>query len=174
VKKLNLLLSLLLLAGCQAGSGNGGSTKNVAVKDAVDAAYATVLEENKVATMEMDKETVIFYFGLDESMVDDAYGIGPMMSSHVDMIVAIKATNGNGEKVEDTVEAFQDNLERDTMQYPMNLAAISEAEVFSEGDYVYYVRLNTFTSDDLSDEKKAEVIEKINDKAEEAIEKLHK
>lgn len=171
MKKFNLAVCLFLLTACASGTK---SNQNIDVKEAVDAAYATVLEENKVATMEMDKATVISYFGLDESLIEDAYGIGPMMSTHVDMIVAIKATKGNGEMVEDVVETFQDNLERDSMTYPMNLAAISEAEVFSEGNYVYYVRLNTYTSDDLSDEKKAEVIEQINDKAENAIEALYK
>ena len=70
MKKASLLLSLLLLAGCtNVGTSNGGSgsSKSVAVKDAVDAAYATVLEENKVASMEMDKDTVISYFSLDDA-----------------------------------------------------------------------------------------------------------
>lgn len=178
MKKASLLLSLLLLAGCTNGgtsNGGSGSSKSVAVKDAVDAAYATVLEENKVASMEMDKDTVISYFSLDDAIVKDAYGMGPMMSAHIDMIVAIEtAKPSDAAIIESIMETYQENLENDSMQYPMNLAAISEAEVFSEGNYVYYVRLNTYTSDDLSDDQRAEVIEKINDKAEEAIEALHK
>ena len=40
--------------------------------------------------MEMDKDTVISYFSLDDAIVKDAYGMGPMMSAHIDMIVAIE------------------------------------------------------------------------------------
>ena len=176
MKKVSLLLCLLLLAGCGTNSNkNGASSKNVNVKEAVDAAYTTVLEENKVASMEMDKDTIISYFQLDDSIVKDAYGMGPMMSAHVDMIVAIEtAKPADADIIEDIIERYQENLENDTMQYPMNLAAISEAEVFTEGNNVYYVRLNTYTSDELTDDQRAEVIEKINDKAEKAFEALHK
>ena len=168
MKKLCLVLSLFLLAAC---GSNGGS---VACKDAVEAAYATVLEENKVAVMEMDKDTVIFYFDLDETKVKDAYGIGPMMSAHVDMIVAVETgSEADAAIVKDAMEVYQENLENDHFQYPANLAAISEAEIFTIGNNVYYVRLNTFTSDNLSDEEKAEVIEEINNKAEDAIKDLH-
>lgn len=170
MKKLGLVLSLFMLAGCAGGAG-----KTVNVKDAVNAAYATVEEANKVATMEMDKETVTFYFTLDEAIVKDAYGIGPMMSAHIDMIAAVEAANENDAAlIESMMETYQDNLEMDHFQYPSNLAAISEAEIFTEGNNVYYVRLNTYTSDELTDEQKSEVIEKINDKAEQAIEALHK
>ena len=170
MKKLGLVLSLFLLAGCTGGAG-----KAVNVKDAVNAAYETVLEENKIMSMEMDKETVTYYFMLDEAIVKDAYGMGPMMSAHIDMIAAVEATNENDAAlIKQMMETYQENLENDHFQYPSNLAAISEAEIFTEGNNVYYVRLNTFTSDDLTDEEKAEVIEKINDKAEEAIKGLHK
>ena len=169
MKKLGLVLSLFLLVAC--GSKGGA----VACKDAVDAAYATVLEENQVAVMEMDKETVTFYFSLDDAIVKDAYGIGPMMSAHVDMIAAVEATSeANAALIKDMMETYQTNLENDHFQYPANLAAISEAEIFTVGNNVYYVRLNTFTSDELTDEQKAEVIEEINDKAENAIKDLHK
>lgn len=168
MKKLGLVLSLFLLAAC------GSNGKAVACKDAVDAAYATVTEDNKVATMEMDKETVTSYFMLDEAIVKDAYGIGPMMSAHIDMIAAVETANeNNAELIKSMMETYQDNLEMDHFQYPANLAAISEAEIFTEGNNVYYVRLNTYTSDELSDEQKAEVIEEINDKAENAIKGLH-
>lgn len=174
MKKLCTFLLALSLLGCSSGgNGGSGSNKSVTPLDAVNAAYATIEESNQVATMDMDKETVINYFGLDESLIEDAFGKGPMMSAHIDMIVAIQATNGKVDVVEDAVEAFQDNLEKDTMQYPMNLAAIQNAEVFSEGNNVYYVRLNTYASD-LTEDQMAEEIEKINDKAENAIEALHK
>ena len=53
MKKVSLLLCLLLLAGCGTNSNkNGASSKNVNVKEAVDAAYTTVLEENKVKIIE--------------------------------------------------------------------------------------------------------------------------
>lgn len=168
MKKMNVLLAALLLTACSSGGKN-----TVAPVDAVNAAYATVEASNQVATMDMDMATIVSYFGLDESMIEDAFGKGPMMSAHIDMIVAIQAKAGNVEQVEDAVEAFQDNLEQDTMQYPTNLAAIQNAEVFSEGNNVYYVRLNTYASD-LSEDQMAEEIEKINDKAENAIDALHK
>lgn len=173
MKKLSALLVLFMLVGCSNGGSGDSLTKDANVKEAIDAAYATVEETNQIPTMDMDKETIINFFGLDENKVEDAFGKGPMMSAHIDMIVGIKATKGNVEAVEDVIETYQDNLEEDTMQYPSNLAAIQNAEVFTAGNTVYYVRLNTYTQD-LNEDQMAEEIEKINDKAEDAIKALHK
>ncbi len=169
MKKIKFLLALFMLAGCS----TGGSA-SVNVKDAVEAAKGTIAEENQVMMMEMDKTTIATYFGLDEGLIEDAFGYGPMMSAHIDMIVAIQAKEGKVDEIENAIETQQEAWASDAMMYPMNLAAVASAEVFSEGNNVYFVRLNTYTMEDITDEKKAELIEGLNQKAEDAIEALHK
>ena len=61
----------------------------------------------------------------------------PMISMHPDLFIGIEATEGNAEAVEAALQAYQEYLINDSMQYPMNLAKVSACQVLRYDNYVF-------------------------------------
>lgn len=150
--------ALSLLAGCS-GNGNNSSSSstgstssstsssstssmpsNVALKD-VHEAVKKAYGEDYLPSMEIPKEQLAEVYKLTTDNIEEVIAEGPMISTHVDQFIAIKAKEGKGADVEKELNAYRDTLVNDSMQYPMNQGKVKASEVFRNGDYVFFVML---------------------------------
>lgn len=81
-------------------------------------------------------------YGLTEDMYTELIAEFPMISVNVDEFVAVHAAEGRAEEVTAALEAYQKNLQENSMQYPMNLPKIQASQVISHGDYTFFVMLS--------------------------------
>lgn len=102
--------------------------------------FTTVQEnmgETYRATMEIPAEMLNEMFALDAASYENALGMMPMISAHVDTLVGVKATDA--EAVKTAFEAYIEAKKADRMQYPTNAAAMGAMKVVTVGDYVWLV-----------------------------------
>ncbi len=103
-------------------------------------------------------------------MLSDVYGITlddceeyfaeiPMMSSHIDTFIVLKAKEGKVESLTSELKAYLDTQKNDAMCYPENLIRIQGAQVFNVGDYAIYMMLGGFADMDASEEDALKFIE---------------
>lgn len=128
-----------------AASGEAGMDENLggwsremqALRDAV----VEELGEDYWPNMEIPAEALEMNFGLTADMYEDYMGEMPMMSTHVDTLLIVKAKEGQADMVEETLEAYRTDLVENSLQYPMNMGKVQAAMVGREGDYVSFVLL---------------------------------
>lgn len=95
-------------------------------------------------------------YGVNPEYVAQFVAEQPMISMHPDLFIGIEATEGNAEAVEAALQAYQEYLINDSMQYPMNLAKVSACQVLRYDNYVFLVMLGAINEDmDASDDEAA-------------------
>lgn len=98
-----------------------------------------------------DKEYLATYMTdtlkLDATWVQDIIIEVPMISTNVDTLILVKATEGNTENVLQALQNYKTYLAEETLQYPMNVARIQTAVVQQVGDYVCFSILGGALSD---------------------------
>lgn len=127
------------------GEENLGATELTSNEtlDKVHEEIKTAYGEVYVPNMPFTKENLDEQFGIKADWYDAAIAEGPMMSAHVDKFIAIHATEGNLENVQNALNKYRETLVADTMQYPMNLLKIQASKVETVGDYVFFIMLGT-------------------------------
>lgn len=123
-----------------------------AVKEAFGADY--------IASMAYEKEMLQTIFGINLEDVDTFIAEGPMMSVHVDTFVGIRAKDGKGEAVTAALEDYRKKLVEDSMQYPMNMAKVNAATVYSIDDHVFFIMLGKMNEAGEQTEEEALAYEK--------------
>lgn len=126
-----------------AGQGEGWSEEMAAIKQAI----VDEIGEDYWPTMALTPEMLEGSFGLTSDMYEDYLGEMPMISTHVDTLLIIKAKSDKVSEVEEALNAYRDALVKDTMQYPMNLGKIQASKVETIGSYVCFVQLGADTSE---------------------------
>lgn len=102
-----------------------------------------VYGEKYTAVMPYDEVSMKEYFGIESDLYDAYIAEGPMMTAHIDTFVAVHATKGNVQAVEDALNAFRDSQINDAFQYPSNMLKIQASRVETIGDYVFFVTLGS-------------------------------
>lgn len=153
-----------------------------AVTDNKTVALSNVYESLKdafgdtfLANMELDAETFNSILGLESSMYTDFIAYQAPMSSHVDRLYVVKATNVN--EVKAKFDDFRLSLINDTMQYPSNLEKIAGSVVDVKGDYVFFYILGGYpenVEDTENQEVMKEFVKEANTKVETVLNKLFK
>ena len=131
--------------------------------------------ENFLANMELDAETFNSILGIDSTMYTDFIAYQAPMSSHVDRLYVVKATNVN--EVKAKFDDFRLSLINDTMQYPSNLEKIAGSVVDVKGDYVFFYILGGYpenVEDTENQEVMKEFVTEANTKLETVLNKLFK
>lgn len=147
MKKFNLVLLVLvslLIVGCSSTPKN--ETANVDIKEiheAVKAAYG----DNYLATMPMEAETVEELMGVMQKDTEALIAEMPLMSTHVDTYVSVKAKDGQADAVEAALNTYRNFLVEDGFAYPMNIAKINASKVIRYDDYVFFVMLGAINDD---------------------------
>ncbi len=117
-------------------------------------AVVDVLGENYWPNMKLDAEMLEMSFGITADMYDDYMAEIPMMSTHVDTLLIIKAKDDKVEAVEEALNAYRDMKVEDTMGYPMNVGKIQASRIQRYGNYVCFVQLGgEYLADVLSEEE---------------------
>lgn len=135
-------------------SSSTASTLDIKLAD-IHKAVKDAYGEDYLPSMEIDAAALEERFGVKPDLVKEFIAEGPMMSTHVDTFIAIQAQEGKGKEVEDALKTYHEGQVNDALQYPMNLAKVKSAQVFREGDYVFYVMLGKIDEENGDDESAA-------------------
>lgn len=171
----------LLLAGCGQNGGNGGGQTTEVQTTAepesqvkvdlseIHEAVKAVYGEAYIPSMEMDSQYISDLFGVTEDLYDEVIAEGPMISVHVDIFAAFHAKEGQGQKIEDSLNAYQKDLRENSMQYPMNMPKVEASQVVRHGDYVFFVMLGEVDPDAADEEAMLKGAKESNQLAVDAI-----
>lgn len=112
--------------------------------------------------------------GLTDDMYVDFWGEMPMIGTNVDMIIVIRAAEGQIDAVEKVLNSYREEKISDTMQYPMNVGKIQASRVEVMGDWACFVQLGADVMDlmDVGDEEVIRHCQEQNEMALEAIERV--
>lgn len=128
---------------------SGWSEEMNAIKQAV----VDVLGENYWPNMPLDPEMLEMTFGLTADMYDDYMAEMPMIGTHVDTLLIVKAKDDKVAAVEEALNAYRDMKVADTFAYPMNLGKLQASRIQTYGNFVCFVQLG---ADNLADENMTE------------------
>ena len=137
---------------------------------AIRQAVVDVMGENYWPNTQFSPEYLEGY-GLTSDMYTDFFGEMPMISTNVDTLIVIKASEGQTDAVEEVLNSYRETLVNDTLQYPMNVGKIQASRIEVIGDYVCFVQLGADVSEqmDVSDEEVIRHCQEQNELALEAI-----
>lgn len=112
--------------------------------------------------------------GLTSDMYVDFWGEMPMIGTNVDMIIVIRAAEGQIDAVQKVLNSYREEKVSDTMQYPMNVGKIQASRVEVMGDWACFVQLGADVMDlmDVGDEEVIRHCQEQNEMALEAIERV--
>ncbi len=141
-----LILASMALTGISCGSEGGENAgqeeviKDVSVKD-VCAAVETEFGENYLPNMELDAEMLDSVYGIKPEWCEEFYAKQPMIGFHVDILIGVKATEGNADNVEKAMNDYATYTKENSMNYPANAEKVKTVRVHRKGDYVFYILL---------------------------------
>ena len=107
---------------------------------------------------EMTEEQIREELGLDESLYEDVYAEHTAENERPDTFIAVKAKSGKVDEVKEKLTAYKQRL-IDENSFDANADKLNAAEVYSEGDYVFFVLLGD-VDDGTSSEGFAEALGK--------------
>ena len=185
-KFIKILLSTMVILGLFTACSNDGannpgvdngeqsSAVNVTVGDILDA-IKTAYGEDYLPNMEIPAEMIESEFGLTSDMYEEVKAEQPMIGTHADRVVVVKAQEGKADDVESALLTAKENKIKDTFQYPMNVAKISASKVVRHGDYISFLLVGAINEDmDANEEEAKEFAEKEVQKGVDAINDLFK
>ncbi len=145
----------------------GWSEEMTTIKQAV----VDALGDRYWPNMQIDPETLEMIFGITPDMYDDYMAEMPMMGTHVDTLLIVKAKDGNLEAVEQAVNAYRDMKVEDTFAYPMNLGKLQASRIQTFGNYVCFVQLgaDNLAEEDMTEEESLTKCQEDNELALEVI-----
>lgn len=151
VRILVLAMVVMLLAGCTPKSQGLGENfleeAHVAVKEAYGDDY--------IPSMTIDENYLEDIYGLNFDWVEKHIAEGPMMSTHVDTFIGIKAKPGKAQEVEKALNAYREYLVTESLQYPMNLAKVNASTVYVVEDHVFFLMLGKINDSGEATEEEA-------------------
>lgn len=107
---------------------------------------------------EMTEEQIREELGLDESLYEEVYAEHTAENERPDTFIAVKAKSGKVDEVKEKLTAYKQRL-IDENSFDANADKLNAAEVYSEGDYVFFVLLGD-VDDGTSSEGFAEALGK--------------
>lgn len=107
---------------------------------------------------EMTEEQIREELGLDESLYEEVYAENTAENERPDTFIAVKAKSGKVDEVKEKLTAYKQRL-IDENNFDANADKLNAAEVYSEGDYVFFVLLGD-VDDGTSSEGFAEALGK--------------
>lgn len=162
-------LIFVLASGCS----KTDSQPDISLTDILDA-VKTAYGDSYIPQMQLDQETLEQKYGLTEDMYKEALGEAAMISVQVDEFVAVHASQGRADDVEEALNNYRDYLINETVNYPMNIGKINGSKVYRNGDYVFFIMLGDMPQEvmDGPEEEAKAYAEKQNEIAVEAIDHL--
>ena len=184
------ILALVLAFACVAGACSvetavqQSNTIEAATKKkapSLSKVYAAVKKaygDNYIPNMRLSKDEIKDRYGISSSWYSGAIAEVPMISTHADELVIVKAKNDSAKKkIKSALAAHQKRLKEDTFQYPANQLKLQASRVYVKGNYVCFFALGTISnaqSQQFDESKVIEAYKAENAKAVKAIQKLYK
>lgn len=134
-------------------------------------AVVDVLGENYWPNMTVDSEELAEVYGITEDMYDDYLAEVPVISTNVDTLIIVKAKEGKAGAVEETLNAYRDNMVNSTSEYPMNSGKLQASRIETFQDYVCFVQLGADVVDAM-DQGEDAVINQCQEENEKALEAI--
>lgn len=121
------------------------------ILNAIKASYG----EDYLPNMEIDSELLELEFGLTPDMYEEVKAEHPMIGTHADRVVIVKAVEGRADDVEAALIAAKENKINDTFQYPMNLPKINAAKIVRNEDFVCFLLVGAINENMDANEEEA-------------------
>ena len=139
--------------------------------ETIKAVVTDLLGEDYFPNMMLDPDMFGQLVGITPDMYEDYLAEIPMISTNVDMLIVVKAAEGQADAVEEALNAYRDTQVGNTMQYPQNVGKIQASKVGRVGDYVIFSLLGGDVMGllDQGDEAVITYCQEINDSVIEAI-----
>ena len=152
------------------GTENGGVISGTATGlGAFREALRGVYGEKYYPDTELSETEIREELGLDDSLYEEVYAERSAQNAHPDMFGAVKVKDGKTEEVKQKLTAYKQRLLEDN-SFEANTEKINAAEVYAEGDYVFFVLLGDI-EDSVSSEGFAEAFGKEIQRGIDAIKK---
>ncbi|MCM1112349.1 MAG: DUF4358 domain-containing protein [Muribaculum sp.] len=132
----------------------GWSEEMTALKQAV----AAELGDDYWPEMQMPAEYLEMTYGLSPELYEDYMGEMPLMSTHVDTLLIVKAAEGQADAVEEALKVYRTDLVENGRQYPMNVGRVLASRVERIGDYVCFLLLGGEAADVDEDDQEALIV----------------
>lgn len=158
-RKIGILLMAIMIVSILIActpKDSGDSTSDLDIKD-IHAKIKEDLGEDYLPDMGLSMEELEERTNINKDNIDKFIAEVPMISVHVDTFVAIKAMDGKGEEVENTLEEYRRYLSEEALNYPMNIAKVKAARVVRHGDYVFFIMAGK--PNDIEDQESSEALE---------------
>lgn len=146
-------------------------TNDVATAD-IAAAIKELMGENYLPSEALDNEYLENTYGVKAEWIDNYYAEIPMISFHIDTLIAIKAAEDQADNVETALNDYLAYTIENSRQYPVNIPKINASRVYRLGDYVFYIMLGSAPDEYMDDENASynycvqsnqNVVDKINE-----------
>ena len=171
---LAVIMMVTLLAGCAPKKDN--ETKVVDLNEVHNAVKESLGKDGYYPDREITIEELEDITGINEADIESYIAEAPMMNVSIDTFIAIKAKEGKGDIVEDSLEKYRTYLVEESFQYPMNLPKVNSAKVVRHGDYIFFLMLGginpNMNNEDATEEESLEFAKGEIQKVEEAINKF--
>lgn len=137
-----LLVMALALTGCGGGAAGLGDDFLAKAHDAVKEVYG----DDYLPSMEIDKEFLEDIYGLPMDEVEDFIAEGPMMTTHVDTFIGLRAKKGSEDKLAQALKDYKTYLLEESFQYPMNMPKIEAAQILQIEDHLFFIMLGGYNN----------------------------
>lgn len=153
------------------GAENGGVTSGAAAtglgtfREALRGVYG----EKYYPDTQLTEAEIREELGMDNTLYEEIYAERSAQNAHPDMFVAVKAKDGKTEEVKQKLTAYKQHL-LENNNFAAHTEKINAAEIYAEGDYVFFVLLGD-VEDNVSSEGFAEAFGKEIQRGIDAIKK---
>lgn len=147
-------------------------TNDVALED-IHTAIKDLFGENYLPSMPLDTEYLELTYGVSPEWIESYIAEIPMISFHVDTLIAIKAVDGQADNVQAALDDYRAYIVENSLQYPANVPKVKASRVYRAGDYVFFIMLGVIPDEYMDDEEGAyNVAVENNEKVVSKIEEL--
>lgn len=153
------------------GAENGGVTSGAAAtglgtfREALRGVYG----EKYYPDTQLTEAEIREELGMDNTLYEEIYAERSAQNAHPDMFVAVKVKDGKTEEVKQKLTAYKQRL-LENNNFAAHTEKINAAEIYAEGDYVFFVLLGD-VEDNVSSEGFAEAFGKEIQRGIDAIKK---
>lgn len=161
------------LIACGKGDGAQKVDDTVTI-DAIHTAVKEAYGDEYMPSVLLSEDEIKMMYGVEPEWCEQVLAEIPMISTHIDTLIAIKAVDGKVENVEAALNDYKAYLEADTFQYPFNIPKIKASTVITRGNYVFFIMLGVLdvSMTDAAEEEQLKAYEEMNQIAIEAIDGL--
>lgn len=153
------IMAISFLVACGPKESENGN-ENEEIKMDINDVHEQVKEEfgeDYLPSMSLSLEELSDLTGIKKDSVVEFVAEVPMMSVHVDTFIAIEAKKDDAYDVAQSLLKYQEYLNDQALQYPMNVAKVKAAKVERKGNYVFFIMLGA--PNEFEDQESQEALE---------------